>query len=118
MHAAPPVFNGEAPASGLSAIAAPHNPTPATTFMPNRSVIDVNSPYHGQADARRSTSVQPHRDRDSHGHTIFNKPLSNTHDAAPERFQIETFSRVWRSAEHRKPIKHSNQPKPKPALDF
>ncbi len=101
MHAPPPVFNGEAPASGLSTIAAPHNPTPATTLMPNRSVIDVNSPYHGQAGARRSTPVQPHRDRDSHGQPIFNRPVSKTHHAAPERFQIETFSLVWRSAETR-----------------
>lgn len=43
MHAPPPVFNGVAPASGLSASAAPHNPTPATTLMLNRSVIVVNS---------------------------------------------------------------------------
>jgi hypothetical protein len=45
MHAPPPVFSGTASASGLSAIAAPHNPTPATTLILHRTkaVIDVNS---------------------------------------------------------------------------
>ncbi len=51
MHAAPPVFNGAAIAAGLRASAAPHNPTPATTLMLNRSkvVIAVNSLFHARA---------------------------------------------------------------------
>jgi hypothetical protein len=92
MHAAPPVFSGAATAAWLSAIAAPHSPTPATTLMLNRSkvVIDVNSLSRP---GRSHDAVAP--GRASFGQLIFSGPVFNTHYATRDCFQIETFHPVY-----------------------
>lgn len=43
MHEGPPVGNGAAAALGVSAIAAPHSPAPATTAKQNRSIDNARS---------------------------------------------------------------------------
>ena len=94
VHARSPAsFQRRGCRTGLSAIAAPHSPTPATNLMLNRSkpFIDVNSLFH----ARRSTPVQPHRGRVSCDRFIFSGPVFNTHHDTPDRFQIETFCPVY-----------------------
>jgi hypothetical protein len=50
MHGYPPVMSGVAAAPGLNAIAAPHNPAPATTliFKRPKTVINVGSFTHAQ----------------------------------------------------------------------
>ena len=128
MHAPPPVFNGAAAASGLSAIAAPHSPMPATTLMLNRSkaVIDVNSLSRSGISR---TKMQPHA-RSHSGSLSANSFLIDRcstcttphHDCC----QIVTYSSGLLDCEHNyrrrafelsAPNHHTDQAKPAPALD-
>jgi hypothetical protein len=61
--------------------------------MLNRSkdVIDVNSLFHAPGSARGSTQVGSRFD----DQVILSGPAFNTHHAAPDRFQIETFVPVY-----------------------
>ena len=59
-HAYPPVFSGVAADSGLSAVAAAHNPRPTITFRPNRvMVLDIVFPFRVGGLRRNYTSVRP-----------------------------------------------------------
>jgi hypothetical protein len=100
MHAPPPVFMGAAATAGLSAIAAPQSPTPATTLMLNRSVIDVNSLSRLGGCQQIHTGAATAPGRASYGQLIFNRPTCNAHYAAPHCFQIETFHPVYWTSNH------------------
>ena len=100
MHAPPPVFMGAAATAGLSAIAAPQSPTPATTLMLNRSFIDVNSLSRLGGCQQIHTGAAAAPGRASYGQVICNRPMFNAHHAAPDRFQIETFDPDYWTLNH------------------
>jgi hypothetical protein len=109
IHAPPPVFSGAAIAPGLSAIAAPHSPMPATTLMLNRSkvVIDVNSL------SRPGRSTRCSRTGPSFfGQLIFSGPVFNTHYATRDRCQIETFHPISWTAKRKYRHGLSDQARP------
>jgi hypothetical protein len=72
MQAWPPVISGAAAASGLNAIAAPHNPALATNLTLNRPkiVININSFIRAQIFPQSNAAAEPH----SRTEVVFRRP--------------------------------------------
>lgn len=93
MHAPPPVIYGTAAASGLNAMAAPHNPALATTPMLNRSKIVINVPTPSFAQQNHIAVAKSPLDDRPHCWWV----TRDTPRAAPRCFQMVTSRRRHKS---------------------
>jgi hypothetical protein len=105
VHAWPPVISGAAAASGLNAIAAPHNPALATTLMLNRSMIaiSVDSFFRAQIFPQSIGAAEPHAVPKSclDDRANCQQPMWNTSRADPRRFQMVTSRRCHKPGQLR-----------------